>query len=208
MQTWPPAKPIEGLRIRLCCLSLKDARAMAEIMTPDVSRWLASWPTNPTVEAVTERIGRAVSAMHKRCELPFRIEERERNVTVGYVSVAQSHTDSRVGDLSYWLGTAFHGKGYMSEAARLAVAAAFRYLDLDRIEAGAQLENVSSFTVMKRLGMTPIGERVVWVEIRKRNERCLFYSVDRAAVLLMGPIAPARSYVHSRSGPRRHERQH
>jgi ribosomal-protein-alanine N-acetyltransferase len=179
--TWPAVDPIEGLRIRLCCVRLKDAHAIAGIMTPDVTRWLASWPANPTVEAVTERITRAQNAIQEKRELHFRIEEREGNAIVGYVSVAKSVKDSSEGHLSYWLSSAFQGKGYMTEAVRLAIAAGLQYLDLERIEAGAQLENLSSFAVMKRVGMSPIGERLVWVDSRKRNERCLFYSVDRSA---------------------------
>jgi hypothetical protein len=66
---------------------MKDAPGIAHLMTPYVSQWLASWPANPTLEAVEERINRAEKAMQSRCELHFRIEERERSVTVGYVSV-------------------------------------------------------------------------------------------------------------------------
>ena len=176
-----PVEPIEAVKIRLCCIAMKDARAIAEIMTPDVSRWLASWPANLTVEAVTERLSRAQNAMRQKRELHFRIEERERSLTVGYVSVAQSGTDSTVGHLSYWLGSAFHGKGYMTEAVRHAIAAGFQYLDLESIEAGAQLENISSFAVMKRVGMILIGERLVWEDNRQQNEKCLFYGIDRAA---------------------------
>jgi len=177
--TWPP-EAIEGVQIRLRCISLTDAPAIANLMTPDISEWLASWPANPTVEAVRERIIRAEKAMQQKRELHFRIEECERNVTVGYVSVARSATDSGVGHISYWLGNAFQGKGYMTEAVRHAINAAFRYMDLERVEAGAQPENLSSFSVMRRVGMSPIGERVVWANNRQRNEKCLFYSVDRA----------------------------
>jgi len=175
-----PDKPIEGLRIRLCYISLKDASAIAKIMTPDVSRWLASWPPDPTVEMVEGRITRAQHAMRLKHELHFRIEERDRNLTVGYVSVSQSETDRKVGHLSYWLGSAFHGKGYMTEAVQHAMAAAFRYLNLESIDAGAQPENLSSFAVMRRVGMTPIGERMEWAENRQRMELCLFFSIDRS----------------------------
>jgi [ribosomal protein S5]-alanine N-acetyltransferase len=174
-------KAIEGASIRLWRISLKDATAIAAIMTPDVSRWLASWPANPSIETVGERIVRARKAMRENRELHFRIEERERNRTVGYVSVAQSAAASGVGHLSYWLGSAFRGKGYMTEAVRLAMAAGFQYLDVERIEAGAQAENLSSFAVMTRVGMIPIGERLVWADIRQQNELCLFYAIDRSA---------------------------
>jgi ribosomal-protein-alanine N-acetyltransferase len=175
------AKPIEGSCVRLWRISVKDASEIAAIMTPDVSRWLASWPANPTVEVIAERIIRAENAMQEKRELHFRIEERERSMTAGYVSVAQSAADYSVGHLSYWLGTAFQGKGYMTEAVRHAMTAGFQYLDVERIEAGAQPENLNSFAVMRRVGMGFIGERWVWADIRQQNERCLFYSVDRSA---------------------------
>ena len=67
-----------------------------------------------------------------------------RNAAISHdndaVSVAQAATDRRVGHLSYWLGTAFQGKGYMTEAVRHAIAAGFRYLELERTEAGAHPE--------------------------------------------------------------------
>jgi RimJ/RimL family protein N-acetyltransferase len=43
----------------------------------------------------------------------------------------------------------------MSEALGHAMAAGFQYLALERIEAGAQPENLSSFAVMRRVGMKP-----------------------------------------------------
>jgi ribosomal-protein-alanine N-acetyltransferase len=182
--------PIEGVNTFLYCISVDDAPVIADLMTPDVSRWLASWPANPTVEAVTERITRAQSAMRENRELHFRIEERERNLMVGYVSVAKAAMDSSVGHLSYWLGSAFRGKGYMTEAVRHAMAAGFQYLDLEKIEGGAQPENVSSLAVMKRAGMNLIGERLVWADARKRNERCLFYSVGRSTFQATRPASP------------------
>src|SRR5262245_49413260 len=125
------AKVIEGSSIRLWPISLKDAHAIAAIMTPDVSRWLASWPANPTIEAVTERLIRAQNGMQQKRELHFRIEECEQNQTVGYASVSQSAADCSVGQLSYWLGTAFQGRGYMTEAVRHTMRAGFHYLKLE-----------------------------------------------------------------------------
>src|SRR5262245_51277077 len=68
------AKPIEGSSIRLWPISLKDAHAIAAIMTPDLSRWLASWPANPTIEAVTERLIRSQNGTQQKRELHLRIE--------------------------------------------------------------------------------------------------------------------------------------
>jgi RimJ/RimL family protein N-acetyltransferase len=81
--------------------------------------------------------------------------------------------------MGYWLNEAYQGQGYMAEAATAAVEAAFKILDLDVIEAGAQLENVASFAIMRRLGMTPAQEKMIWASTRSRDELCLFYEVMR-----------------------------
>jgi len=78
----------------------------------------------------------------------------------------------------------------MSEAVGHAMAAGFQYLALERIEAGAQPENLSSFAVMRRVGMSAIGERLIWADNRQRSERCLFYSVDRSSFQAFRPDFP------------------
>jgi len=49
-------------------------------------------------------------------------------------------------------------------------------LNLDSMEGGAQVDNVASFAVMRRLGMEMCSERIVEASTRCRNELCIFYS--------------------------------
>jgi ribosomal-protein-alanine N-acetyltransferase len=93
--------------------------------------------------------------------------------------IARDRRDGRRGGLGYWLGEAYHGQGYMVEAAAAAVAEAFARFDLDAIEAGAQPANAPSLAVMRRLGMQPIGERPIWAEARGREEICAYFAITR-----------------------------
>jgi RimJ/RimL family protein N-acetyltransferase len=77
------------------------------------------------------------------------------------------------------MGEAYHGHGYMTEAARAAFGVAFTHLDLDVIEAGANPLNTPSLAVIRRLGMTRACERIMWASSRGRNERCVFYELTR-----------------------------
>jgi hypothetical protein len=43
---------IETQRVSLRCVQEDDARIVATLMTPTVSRWLASWPSRITEEAM------------------------------------------------------------------------------------------------------------------------------------------------------------
>jgi ribosomal-protein-alanine N-acetyltransferase len=72
--------------------------------------------------------------------------------------------------VGYWLGEKHHGKGYMKELAPVALAAAFKLLDVEVIEAGAQPENTASLAVMRGCGREFTGERMVYAPARKREE--------------------------------------
>jgi [ribosomal protein S5]-alanine N-acetyltransferase len=54
--------------------------------------------------------------------------------------------------LGYWVGAAFSGRGYMTDALRLALRYAFENLKLHRIEANIQPENGDSKRLATRVG--------------------------------------------------------
>jgi ribosomal-protein-alanine N-acetyltransferase len=54
--------------------------------------------------------------------------------------------------LGYWVGAAFSGRGYMTDALRLVLRYAFEDLKLHRIEANIQPENGDSKRLVARVG--------------------------------------------------------
>ncbi len=170
---------VETERTCLRCVRRDDAGTVARLMTPAISRWLASWPTTVTEQWVEAKILEAREEIAAGRALHFLVERKTEREVMGWIRVSRVHPNSQQGDLSYWIGEAYQGQGYTTEAAFKSVAVAFELLRLDSIEAGAQPENVASFKVMRRLGMEPSGERVVWASARNRHELCIFYSVTR-----------------------------
>ena len=99
-----------------------------------VAGWvLEDWSTNP--DWAIEIAGRASGGIN------LRIDHQHRRGELGY-ALARRH----------W------GKGYMTEAVRAVIDAAFATLpDLARVQAGANARNRASIRVMERLGMTHEG---------------------------------------------------
>lgn len=60
-------------------------------------------------------------------------------------------------ELGYWLGEAFWGRGYASEAARAVVAAA-KAAGIPALRSRALLTNTPSHNVLRKAGFTIIGE--------------------------------------------------
>ncbi len=173
--------PVETARLKLRCVRSGDAACISAMMTPTISRWVASWQVPFTLEMAAGRITDARRAAEEGRELPFAVERRSDGALLGWISVNCDAADSRRGGLSYWLGEEHHGYGYMREAAPAAVAAAFDKLHLEMIEAGAQPGNVASFAVLRSCGMAPTGGRTVFAPARGRDELCMFYNVMRPA---------------------------
>jgi RimJ/RimL family protein N-acetyltransferase len=63
------------------------------------------------------------------------------------------------GELGYWIGVPYWGKGYCTEAGRAVLAFAFQDLNLQRIHARAFKRNPASARVLQKLGLTYEGTR-------------------------------------------------
>jgi ribosomal-protein-alanine N-acetyltransferase len=172
-----PFSPIETDRLVLRCVRPGDAAAVSALLTPEVTRWLASWPSPFTRTMAEERIARAREAAAEGHALPLAIERRTDAAFLGWITIGRHKAEAARGILGYWLGEAHQREGYGLEAACAAVRTAFRLLDLDVIEAGARPDNVGSFAIMRRLGMRPAGERMVFEPAHGREALCLVYEL-------------------------------
>ena len=168
-----PFKPIETERLRLRWVEPTDAPAGSRLMTPEVARWLASWPAPLSMKMAEERIARARARVQEKAALHLAIVRKDDSVFMGWIGAAA--LDPGRATFAYWLGKEFHGAGYMREAAPAALAAAFGFLNVSAVEAGAQLANAASFAVMKACGMRPIGERLTFAPSRQVEEMCAYY---------------------------------
>ena len=174
-----PFPAIDTPRLRLRCARAADAPRIAGLMTPAISRWLASWPTPYTPAMAGERIAAWGAMARDGHGMPCVVEERSGGVVVGWVHVLRLRERPERATMGYWSGEAYGGRGYVREAAAALAAAAWGFLGVEVSEAGAQPGNAGSFAVMRALGMRPAGERMVFASARGREELCLFYEMTR-----------------------------
>ena len=171
--------PIETMRLFLRCVAPQDAEATATLMTPSISRWLASWVQPFTSEVAEGRIRLVRSLAGWGHSLPCAIIVKDSGSLAGWMTLTRNENDRRRGIAAYWLGAPYQGRGFATEALAALLGAGFDRLDLDVIEAGAQVENVASRAVMQACGMTETGRRMVHAPARGRDEMCVFYERHR-----------------------------
>ncbi len=166
-------------RLTLRPMDMEDAAAIVEVMSPAVTKWLASWPNPTTEDFARERIAGSIAATAQGDHIWWAIMHQLDQRLIGGFRGELCTGDPRRMEIGYYMAEAYHGAGYMREAAQAAIAAIWRLFDIDVIEAGAQIANEASFKLMRALGMTPIGTRDVYGSARERTELCRFYELSR-----------------------------
>ena len=168
-------------RLTLRCVATGDAAATSALMTPEISRWLANWPHPFGRDMATARIAAMRRDAFAGDALPLAVVETVSATLVGWIILARNGAHRRRGSLGYWIGDAYHGRGYMKEAVRAVLQMGFALLDLDVIEAAAQPANAGSFAIMRACGMRPVGQALVHAPSRNRDELCCCYEIERAS---------------------------
>ncbi|MBP0020708.1 MAG: GNAT family N-acetyltransferase [Cyanobacteria bacterium SBLK] len=87
----------------------------------------------------------------------FAIECKEIQQLIGAIALRDIEREHLQGELGYWVGVEFWGRGYASEAARTAIAYGFEVLHLHRIYAYHMARNSASGRVLQKLGMRQEG---------------------------------------------------
>lgn len=97
---------------------------------------------------------------------------------IGAMSIRPNKRDSR-GEIGYWIGVAYWGQGYATEAGRAVLRFGFETLKLNRIYAMHFARNPASGRVMQKLGMTHEGCQRQHVRKGDRYEDAVLYGILR-----------------------------
>lgn len=89
----------------------------------------------------------------------FGIFDKKTGIYVGQIDVFTINRQLRWANLGYHIQNQYHGRGYASEASKIALKIAFRALDLHRIESSMELDNKASQKVARNCGMDFEGKR-------------------------------------------------
>ncbi|RYE83888.1 MAG: N-acetyltransferase [Hyphomicrobiales bacterium] len=119
-------------------------------------------------KTIAQRLARLPSPYTRADGIAFveifsqRADERPYAITldgsfIGVVGFSY-FADAEPPELGYWLGEPYWGKGYMSEAVKALVEAAFATHAYPRIKSRALASNAASLNVLEKAGFKRIGE--------------------------------------------------
>ncbi|WP_299475856.1 GNAT family N-acetyltransferase [uncultured Roseibium sp.] len=124
-----------------------DAERLFELIgNYEVSKMLSVVPHPYTMDDARWWLGQ-IASDDLAGECAFAIDDGTG--LIGAVSLGRHGNEPTLG---YWLGQPYWGKGYMMEAAGMALAWFFSVSDAQAIESGALDENPASMSVLTKLG--------------------------------------------------------
>jgi ribosomal-protein-alanine N-acetyltransferase len=106
----------------------------------------------------------------------------EDHALVGGVTLSNIRRGvSQTASLGYWAGKSFAGRGYTTAAVRAIVRYAFEDLDLHRVEAACQPDNIASRRVLEKAGFNQEGRARAYLKINGEwRDHLLFGIVNKA----------------------------
>ena len=84
---------------------------------------------------------------------------------------------AKIASLSYCLGYAYRGNGYICEAVKAVIDFGFNKVGYNRIEAYHAKSNVQSARVMRKAGMIKEGTLRQRCKTHNGYENCVYYSI-------------------------------
>lgn len=146
---------IEGTHVELRPLARSDATALGRILRDGrVTRFLP-----PVVRRETGKqfVARVLDGRRRGQGVPFVIVPLGAEEAIGQVRLFHWSRETRDAEIGYWLRRSVWGRGWATEAVRLACGFGFGCMRLHRIEALVLDGNDASRHVLERVGFRAEG---------------------------------------------------
>ena len=145
---------LETDRLILRSMSASDYEDMYDYAkSSELTRFLL-WSPHPSSD-YTKKYLKFVEKRYRTGDFyDWAIEEKESGRMIGSCGFTSIDIEHRKGEIGYVINPEFQRRGYAVEAANAILEFGFYDLDLNRIECRIMKENVPSFKVTQKLGMT------------------------------------------------------
>lgn len=159
---------LETDRLLLRPPTINDAARISELTSDwDVAKTTLNMPYPNPVEEVEAFIGRIAEGIAGGNDYTFALYLKETGDLIGMMGIHRNVRHNRA-EIGYWVGKAYWGNGYATEACQRIVRFGFDELDVNRVEASYFVGNEASRRVMEKAGMVFEGIKPQF--FRRTNE--------------------------------------
>jgi RimJ/RimL family protein N-acetyltransferase len=169
-----PTPVLETERLILRAPRFEDAQAIATLVND--RRIAENTARIPHPYGLADAQAFLTAANADGGEIAFLITTQNNGI-VGCCGIAKLDGDTP--EIGYWLGVAFWGQGYATEAARALIDHAFGGLGYDTLLAGARVSNPASRRVLQKCGFQWTGVGLYRIRALASSAPCDRFRLDR-----------------------------
>lgn len=152
MACFDPFPVLETPRLLLRQILTSDAQAMYDWQQdPQVMRFLGRDPDRTLADATT-RIDLITRNLRDEEGIMWGLVRRDTGTFIGTAGLWRWVKANRYAEIGYQMASAHWGQGLMTEALRPVVRFGFQRMDLHRIEANTDPDNLASSRILQKLG--------------------------------------------------------
>ena len=174
---------INGSLVKLRKLSIDDAKDISQLVTRNVSKSLWKVPFPYTRKDAQNFIESSHKDFTSFKSLNFAIEYKKDASDpiglVGIIGIKDLDIGNKKGNLGYWIGERYWGKGIGTEAVALVINFAFSVLGLNEIWAYVYSENKSSIRVLEKNGLVRKGIVIEYNQTLGNHKSTIKYQLHR-----------------------------
>jgi ribosomal-protein-alanine N-acetyltransferase len=169
-------------RIYIRCLERSDAEALCALRQRNREFFRPFEPLRPdsdfSLPAVKEHLEAAITQFEQGTSFSFGIFLRETDELIGRVNLSNIVRGAwQNATIGYFLDRQQNGKGYMTEAVKLAVGFSFRHAGLHRVQGAVMPRNQGSIRVLEKAGFRYEGLALRYLQINGVWEDHHIYAV-------------------------------
>ncbi|MBY6185653.1 GNAT family N-acetyltransferase [Marinobacter hydrocarbonoclasticus] len=150
-----PTNPITTARLTLRPVNEHDAPALFPLYADAEAMRFWSRPPFTALSEAEQLVQRGVEGWEQQQSMMWVVEAE--GVVAGTISLFSLSEQNRRAEIGYMLARPFWQQGIMSEALTAIIALAFGPMDLNRLEADIDPDNVASARLLQRLGFAHEG---------------------------------------------------
>jgi RimJ/RimL family protein N-acetyltransferase len=152
-----PVPTLETGRLLIRRLRLDDAPAMLEILSDAETVRFWGRPMMTELAQAEQYTRENLRWMEDGHCLYWGVEEKSSGRMIGTCTLFRLDLSNRRGEIGYLLNRAYWQQGFMSEVLGSVIAYAFTELELHRLEADTDPENIASIRLLERFGFQREG---------------------------------------------------
>lgn len=147
---------LETDRLILRPFKKEDARRIRDLANDKKITSILGLPYPYELKHAEEWIATHREQLTNGTEYPLKIIDKQSNDIIGTITIRVDKINHK-GELGYWIGSQFWGRGFATEAAKKMIDFGFNELNLNKVWALALTRNIASKMVLEKAGLQQEG---------------------------------------------------